>query len=102
MLITGMEGILPIQKNTARPVGRARAEQADRRGSRYDHCALSQAPGQEESVSFRELAARLSRQVRTANTTGKIQELRAQVSSGEYRVDAREVAARMLLMEVDE
>ena len=44
----------------------------------------------------------LSHQVRTANTTGKIQELRSQVSSGEYRVDAREVAARMLLMEVDE
>ena len=58
--------------------------------------------GQEERRSFLDAVSSLSHQVRTANTTGKIQELRSQVSSGEYRVDAREVAARMLLMEVDE
>ena len=41
----------------------------------------------------------LSQQVRTFNTTGKIQDLRQQVASGEYRPDARETAARMLLSE---
>ena len=40
----------------------------------------------------------LSQQVRTFNTTGKIQDLRQQVASGEYRPDARETAARMLLL----
>ena len=44
------------------------------------------------------MAAALSQQVRTYNTTGKIQDLQAQVASGEYRPDARETAARMLLM----
>jgi anti-sigma28 factor (negative regulator of flagellin synthesis) len=44
------------------------------------------------------MAAVLSRQVRTQNTTGKIQDLRRQVESGEYRPDARETAARMLLL----
>ena len=39
-----------------------------------------------------------SQQVRTFNTTGKIQDLRDQVASGTYRPDARETAARMLLM----
>ena len=48
------------------------------------------------------MAASLSQQVRTFNTTGKIQDLRQQVSSGEYRPDARETAARMLLMTEDE
>ena len=42
--------------------------------------------------------AGLSQQVRTFNTTGKIQDLRQQVASGEYRPDARETAARMLLL----
>ena len=37
-------------------------------------------------------------QVRTHNTTGKIQQLRRQVSAGEYRPDAMETAARMLLL----
>ena len=98
MLITGTEGITPIQQNTARRVSRTGAERSGRRGGRYDCYTLSQAPGQEESGSFRELAARLSQQVRTANTTGKIQELRRQVSAGEYQVEPRETAARMLLL----
>ena len=45
------------------------------------------------------MVASLSQQVRTYNTTGKIQELSRQVSSGEYQVSPREVAARMLLVE---
>lgn len=101
MLITGTEGIGPIQKNTARQMSRARTRQAERRDSRYDHYTLSQTPGQEEGGTFRELAARLSQQVRTTNTTGKIQELRQEVQTGTYRIDPRETAARMLLMEED-
>ena len=46
--------------------------------------------------------ASLSQQVRTHNTTGKIQELRRAVSSGEYQIAPRETAARMLLMEEGE
>ena len=101
MLITGTEGILPIQKNTAGRIARTGPQRTERRSSRYDHYALSQAPGQEESSSFRELAARLSQQVRTTNTTGKIQELRRQVQAGTYPVDPRGTAARMLLIEED-
>ena len=102
MLITGMEGIGPIQKNTARRVSAGRAHRSERPGSRYDHYTLSQAAAQEESGTFRELAARLSQQVRTTNTTGKIQELRQAVRSGSYQIDARETAARMLLLEGEE
>ena len=101
MLITGTEGIGPIQKNTVRQAVRVRSGRMERRGSCYDCYTLSQTPGQEESGSFRELTARLSQQVRTANTTGKIQELRRQVRSGSYPIDPRETAARMLLMEED-
>ena len=77
-----------------RPQGAAAAESSFDQGE-YAVC-------EEESGSFRELAARLSQQVRTANTTGKIQDLRSQVASGEYRPDARETAARMLLLSEDE
>ena len=55
----------------------------------------------QDGSSFRELAASLSYQVRTHNTTGKIQELRRQVQSGEYQIEPRETAARMLLMMED-
>lgn len=66
----------------------------------FDQITLS--GGQAAGPAFRDLAASLSQQVRTFNTTGKIQDLRQQVSSGEYRPDARETAARMLLMTEDE
>ena len=45
-----------------------------------------------------EMVSRLSREVRTANTTGDIQELRRVVSAGEYRPDPMAIAGRMLLM----
>ena len=68
-------------------------------GSSFDQITLS--AGQQASPVFRELAANLSSQVRTFNTTNKIQELRNQVASGAYRPDARETAARMLLLAED-
>ena len=102
MLMIGTEGISPIQKKAAFPRTAAGAERSRRPDGKYDRFAPSDPLGQEERRSFLDAVSDLSRQVRTANTTGKIQELRAQVSAGEYRVDAREVAARMLLMEVEE
>ena len=45
-----------------------------------------------------EMVSRLSREVRIANTTGDIQELRREVSAGEYRPDPMAIAGRMLLM----
>lgn len=70
---------------------RARAQEA-----KFDQITLS--GGNAAAPTFRELAAGLSQQVRTYNTTGKIQDLRDQVASGAYRPDARETAARMLLL----
>lgn len=99
MLITGTEGCLPIQKTTGpRPAAPSGGRRTQARGSRYDNVAVS-AP--QDGGSFRELAASLSYQVRTHNTTGKIQELRRQVRSGEYQIEPRETAARMLLMMED-
>ena len=95
MIITGTEGCLPIQKKTAQPASAASAARRMSRSGRYDCYTLS-APA--EQNSFRELAASLAQQVRTHNTTGKIQELRSQVRSGQYSIEPRETAARMLFL----
>lgn len=88
----------PIQTaGSVRPAGTGRMKKsAAGENSSFDQITLS--GGQTASPAFRDLAASLSHQVRTYNTTGKIQELRSQVASGEYRPDARETAARMLLL----
>lgn len=83
---------------TVRSSGTRRAQTAAE--SSFDQITLS--AGQTASPAFRALAVSLSQQVRTYNTTGKIQDLRSQVASGEYRPDARETAARMLLLAEDE
>ena len=102
MLVTRREGFstAPITAGKLRPSSAKRARGTESAESSFDQITLS--AGQAASPTFRALAASLSQQVRTFNTTGKIQDLRSQVASGEYRPDARETAARMLLMSEDE
>lgn len=101
MLVTRREGFstAPIA-GAARASGNRRVRASAGLENSFDQITLS--AGQAASPTFRDLAAGLSQQVRTFNTTGKIQELRSQVASGEYRPDARETAARMLLLSEDE
>ena len=96
MIIQGTEGYLPVQNKAAKPAGAAGAFRRASRGGRYDHYTLSSASA--EQGGFRELTAALAQQVRAHNTTGKIQELRSQVRSGEYSIEPRETAARMLFL----
>ena len=96
MLIYGPEGVKPIQTKTVRSAARRGSAPAVQTDGYYDHFSPSAAEG--DGRTFRDLISTLSREVRTCNTTGKIQDLRSQVASGEYRPDARETAARMLLM----
>ena len=100
MQIKGTEGYRPIEKSAARAVGVLGAGRAQAQDGYYDHFTVS-SPAAQDRGSFREMVASLSYQVRTCNTTGKIQELRRQVSAGEYRIEPRETAARMLLMMED-
>ena len=102
MQISRTEGFLPIQPSAPRQSGTAAGDRTRVQEGCYDQFTLSAAPHEEEGQSFRTVAADLSRQVRTHNTTGKIQELRRQVQAGEYQVSPREIAARMLLMEAGE
>lgn len=65
-------------------------------GHNYDSAEFSTPAGRK---SFQmEMVSRLSREVRTANTTGDIQELRRKVSAGEYRPDPMAIAGRMLFL----
>lgn len=87
------------------PVGRTKAYYpAQKRGAaaqtvsghNYDFAEFS-APAGRRSFQM-EMVSRLSREVRTANTTGDIQELRREVSAGEYRPDPMAIAGRMLFL----
>ncbi len=51
-----------------------------------------------DSRTHQEVASKISHEVRTHNTTGKIAQLREEVENGTYKMDARETASRMLLM----
>lgn len=99
MLIKGTDGYVPIQNNTARPAAVRSGRRVQKQDCRYDHISVSAPSGERD---FREAVASLSYQVRTCNTTGKIQELHRQVIGGEYQADARETAARILLLEEGE
>lgn len=97
MQIKGTEGFRPVKKSAARPVSAPGMGRTQAQDGYYDHFSVS-TPAAQDRGTFRDMVASLSYQVRTYNTTGKIQELRRQVSSGEYQIEPRETAARMLLL----
>ena len=87
------------------PIGRTKAYYpAQRRGTlsqpvsghNYDSADFS-APAGRRSFQM-EMVSRLSREVRTANTTGDIQELRQELSAGKYTPDPMAIAGRMLFL----
>ena len=82
------KGYYPAQKRGAlsQPVS----------GPNYDSADFS-APAARRSFQM-ELVSRLSHEVRTVDTTGDIQELRREVSTGEYTPDPMAIAGRMLLL----
>ena len=93
MQITRHEGyISPVLPSGVRSSGVQGGHSTE--GS-FDQITLSAAT---DRNAFRQMVSDLAYQVRTHNTTGKIQQLRRQVSAGEYRPDAMETAARMLLL----
>ncbi|MCI8819461.1 MAG: hypothetical protein HFG04_10020 [Oscillibacter sp.] len=65
-------------------------------GPNFDSATFS-APAGRKSFQL-EMVSRLAQEVRTANTTGDIQELHRKVSAGEYTPDPMAIAGRMLLV----
>ena len=63
---------------------------------RFDSVTISTESGR--GAFELELRVRLSQEVRTATSSGMIAELREQVRSGAYQVDAKEIARKMLLL----
>ena len=65
-------------------------------GEKFDKITLS-ARGNEDPRKL-ELQSKLSQEVRTATTTGTLASLRDQVQAGEYQIDARSIAKKLLLL----
>lgn len=63
---------------------------------KFDQITLSAHEG--EDPYKMELQSKLSQEVRTATTTGTLTALREQVQSGQYQVDARSIAKKLLLL----
>lgn len=94
---TGSGGITPIGRTKAYyPAQKRGALSQSVSGRKYDSADFT-APAGRRSFQM-EMVSRLSREVRTANTTGDIQELRREVSAGEYVPDPMAIAGRMLFM----
>ncbi len=69
-------------------------------GHRYDCITLSSAPTGDSRVHM-ELVSRLSNEVRTTTTTGDIQALKTQLSTGQYQPDPMAIAARIMFLGED-
>ena len=66
----------------------------------YDSSSFSAAPASSSRFQM-DMVSRISQDVRTATTTGRVQELRQAVSSHTYQPDPAEIARRLLLLTED-
>ncbi len=76
--------------------GAAKAQKGDM-SRRFDSVTLSGGDGTRSTYEM-ELRGKISREVRTATSSGQVAALREQVQNGTYEVDAREIAKKMLLI----
>lgn len=96
--------VSPIYPGGTYPVGttpygkKSESEPARTSGQHYDQVQFSFHLSEAEK-RVRETAGQITRQIRTRPSRQELEALRQQVSSGTYQVDAKEIAARMLLME---
>lgn len=95
--------VSPIYPGGTYPVGTApygkknEPESMRISGQRYDQIQFSSHLSEAEK-RVKETVGEISRQIRTRPSHQELEALREQVSSGTYQADAREIAARMLLM----
>lgn len=99
MMVTNNPGLPPVNLSAQTAVGAKNNPGLARAGRSYDRFQQTTAWSGHERFQ-KELAGRISQEVRTSVTTGDIQELRRQVWEGEYAPDPSEIAARILLMGV--
>lgn len=91
MKIPGRMPIGPMQQHTA---ASAAPQTAKPKPSQFDQIQLSDSAGSRFEM---ELKSRLSHEVRTATTTGRLSELTAQIKNGSYEIDPVAIARRMLM-----
>lgn len=98
MTSTGPGAISPVTPSKIYYVSQEREVSAQTvQAGKYDSVTLS-ASQRGENRKFMDIVSRLSQEVRTATTTGDIQTLRQQVTSGQYMPDPMNIAARMLML----
>ena len=85
----------PVRVNNPRAYGTPAAKPGQA-SEKFDQVTLSAREG--EDPRKMEIQSRLSQEVRTATTTGTLAALRQEVQSGQYQVDARSIAKKLLLL----
>ncbi|MCI9349367.1 MAG: flagellar biosynthesis anti-sigma factor FlgM [Oscillibacter sp.] len=95
-------GITPVSRpKTYYPPPKRETSAAALSSPNYDSATFS-APAEGSGFQAQmEVVSRLAYEVRTATTTGDIQDLRQAVSSGTYTPDPMSIAARMLFIAED-
>lgn len=97
MKIMGNNTMAPLQQVKKAPTVNTTA--TSEKSASFDQLSLNTKRQLEgDDLMQKEVAAKLSNEVRTHNTTGKVAQLQKEFEAGTYQVDARETASRMLLM----
>lgn len=76
----------------------AATERKDQQARNFDQVVISARDSAQDSAKMN-IKSKIYNDLQTATTTGTVAALRNQIASGEYKIDANEIARKMLLVE---
>lgn len=84
-----------IYRATAQSGKANKSQSTSQADSQFDQVSISQTS--KDHLFHQQMVSRLVGETRTVHTTSDIQRVKEEVSSGTYEIDAKEIAARMML-----
>ncbi|MBP1758207.1 MAG: hypothetical protein H6Q61_456 [Firmicutes bacterium] len=92
----GPGGLPPVMKSLTYDVGKISNSRPQTVSGQFDQVNISP-QNTRDGQFYQEFMSRLVGEIRTANTTGSVTQLKQEVQSGTYQPDPSEIATRLLL-----
>jgi len=97
--VSGYSSVAAVYSKAAKQGANVEAEKKTAGAKNFDQILLSAKSDAEQSV-VKDVKGKISTEMRTTTSIGDIAAIKNQIQSGTYKIDAEEIARKMLLQEV--
>ncbi len=96
--VSGYSSVASVYSKAAKQGANVEAEKKNVGAKKFDQILLSTKSGAEPTAA-KDIKSKISTEMRTSTSIGDIAAIKNQIKSGTYKIDAEEIARKMLLQE---